>query len=264
MTHEQKPEIIGQKIAVWFSCGAASAVAARETIRLYGARNSVRVVNNPVMEEGWDNRRFLADVEEWIGQKIETVTHPKWPMASAAAVWEKKRYMAGVRGAPCTALLKKEARQKWEAENPCDWHVLGFHAGESQRHRNFTRTERANVLPILIDAGFTKERCAQIIVDAGIRLPEAYALGLPNANCIGCVKATSPTYWNLIRQVAPDVFHSRCEQSRRIGARLVEVRKERIFLDELSPDVMGGPLKTIQMPECGIFCEERETAEITP
>jgi PP-loop superfamily ATP-utilizing enzyme len=54
----------GDKIAVWFSCGAASAVAAKMTLDQYGDRCSVRVLNNPVMEEDEDNRRFLADVRE--------------------------------------------------------------------------------------------------------------------------------------------------------------------------------------------------------
>lgn len=55
-------------IAVWFSCGAASAVAAKLTIERYGATHNIRVVNNPVAEEDSDNQRFSADVQrgwEW-------------------------------------------------------------------------------------------------------------------------------------------------------------------------------------------------------
>ena len=58
-------------IAVWFSCGAASAVAAKKTIEKYGTNNTVRVINNPVKEEDDDNQRFLLDVEKWLGIKIE-------------------------------------------------------------------------------------------------------------------------------------------------------------------------------------------------
>jgi hypothetical protein len=49
-------------IVVWFSCGAASAVAAFMTLLIYGATHRVRIVNNPVKQEDADNRRFLADV----------------------------------------------------------------------------------------------------------------------------------------------------------------------------------------------------------
>ena len=51
------------KIAVWFSCGAASAVALKLTVEKYGLDN-VYAVNNPVIEEHDDNLRFLDDVAE--------------------------------------------------------------------------------------------------------------------------------------------------------------------------------------------------------
>ena len=54
-------------IAVWFSCGAASAVAAKLTLERWGNSCNVRIINNPVAEEDPDNRRFLADVEQWLG-----------------------------------------------------------------------------------------------------------------------------------------------------------------------------------------------------
>lgn len=54
----------GSIIVVWFSCGAASAVAAKKTIELYGDRCTVRIVNNPIKEEDADNKRFLKDVEK--------------------------------------------------------------------------------------------------------------------------------------------------------------------------------------------------------
>lgn len=70
-------EIKGQKIVVWFSCGAASAVAAKLTIEKYGKDNQVIVCNTPIAEEDEDNRRFLHDVEKWIGQEVEIVTASK-------------------------------------------------------------------------------------------------------------------------------------------------------------------------------------------
>lgn len=247
-------------IAVWFSCGAASAVAARMTFLRYGATHHIRVLNNEVVEEGEDNRRFLRDVEAWLNCKIEQVSHPLYPERSAVDVWERRGGMSFPHGAPCTVHLKKEARQIWERDNPVDWHVLGFTADEKVRHDRFVLTERENVLPVLIDEGLTKNDCFDILTSAGIRLPEAYFLGYPNANCRGCVKATSPSYWNHVRKVDPEVFASRSEQSRRLGARLVRVNNQRVFLDELSPDAKGRPLKELRLPDCGIFCEEGSAA----
>lgn len=152
--------------------------------------------------------------------------------------------------------FKKEARQCWEEQNPHDFIVLGFTAEEKQRHERFCLTERDDVLPVLIDLGITKQDCYHIISEAGLVLPEVYLLGYPNANCIGCVKATSPTYWNHVRKHHPEVFARRAEQSRRIGARLCRYKGKRIFLDELPPEARGRPLKGMDF-ECGIFCEEK-------
>jgi len=243
------------KIAVWFSCGAASAAALKLTVDKYGVDN-VYAVNNPVIEEHHDNRRFAEDVANWVGIDIQYAINSKYPLASVVDVFDRRKGMAFPHGAPCTVELKKRARQEWEQSNPVDWHVLGFTVDERNRHDRFVMTERDNVLPILIDANMTKNDCADMIRAAGVKLPEIYGRGFPNANCIGCVKATSPTYWNLVRQEFPEVFDQRAEQSRRLGARLVRVKNERIFLDELDPKVKGRPLKT--MPDCGLFCEEDE------
>ena len=42
-------------IGVWFSKGAASAVAAKKTIEIYGKYHDVIIINNPVDEEDADN-----------------------------------------------------------------------------------------------------------------------------------------------------------------------------------------------------------------
>ena len=149
----------GSTIAVWFSCGAASAVAARLTLDLWGDTCNVRIINNPVAEEDPDNRRFLADVERWLGVNIEIAINPEHPNCSAVEIWDKRKYMSGVAGAPCTGKLKREARQHWENFNHHDWMVLGFTAHERDRHDKFVLTERANLLPVLIDAGLSKRDC---------------------------------------------------------------------------------------------------------
>lgn len=248
--------IEGQKIVVWFSCGAASAVAAKKTLEKYGTDNNVRIVNNPVIEEHEDNIRFFSDVQDWLGVEIETAVNSKYPSCSAVEVWNNRRAMSFPMGAPCTIELKKNARKEFEDKNHIDWHVLGFTLDEKKRHERFILGERDNVIPVLIDEGITKQQCFQIVRDAGIDLPEIYKLGYPNANCIGCVKATSPTYWNHVRKVHPAVFQERAKQSRDIGTRLVRVNGERIFLDELDPKAKGRPIKNMIF-ECGIFCEEQ-------
>jgi hypothetical protein len=115
---------------------------------------------------------------------------------------------------------------------------------------------------VLIEDGITKADCFKIIQDAGIELPEIYKLGYPNANCIGCVKASAPEYWNHVRKKHPEIFEQRAKQSREIGAKLVETYKggrKRFYLDELDPNLRSRPMKTMDF-ECGIFCEEKPPA----
>ncbi len=221
---------IKNTIVVWFSCGAASAVAAKLTLDQYGDSCDVRIVNNPIKEEDEDNTRFLLNVEEWLGVTIEYAKNNKYPSCSAVDVWDKRQFMSHRNGAPCTLELKKTARYQFEADNDIDWHVLGFTLEERDRFCKFKKKERVNTLPILIDAGLTKADCYKILQEAGVEPPRIYKMGYPNANCIGCVKATSPTYWNHVRKQHPTIFNDRAIQSRKIGARLVRVKGERIFL----------------------------------
>ena len=248
--------ISNRDITVWFSCGAASAVASMITLQKYGLDNVVRIVNNPVKEEHEDNKRFLKDVEQWLGIPIEYAIHSDFPDCSAESVWNKHKYMSGIAGAPCTMRLKKQARQQWESKNNSDFLVLGFTSDEKQRADRFKMTEREALIPVLVDEGITKQDCFDILVKEGIELPKIYKHGFPNANCIGCVKATSPTYWNLVRKEFPEVYAKRAEQSRRIGAKLVTVKSKRMFLDELPENAKGRSLKNYNF-ECGIFCEEK-------
>ena len=171
-----------KSITVWFSCGAASATAAYLTLKKYGDTNRIRIVNNPVKEEHPDNERFLIDMEEYLGVRIEKCTNPKYPGNSAFDVWQKRKYMSGVAGAPCTLELKKNARLLWEKENRSDYIVLGFTVEESERHRRFSLTERNDVIPVLIEEGYTKQDCFDFINSIGVKPPVIYRLGFPNGS----------------------------------------------------------------------------------
>jgi len=246
----------GEKIVVWFSCGAASAVAAKMILQEYGNTNEVVVVNNPIKEEDVDNYRFLKDVEKWLGVEIKTAVNSKYKKCSAVEVWDDRQYMAGIAGAPCTLELKKKARYEWEIKNRPDWTVLGFTKEEKGRFDKFQLNERPASIWVLEDT--TKAECFEIIMKAGITLPLIYRMGYPNANCIGCVKANSPTYWNHVRKMHPEVFEARAKQSREIGAdgktiKLVKVKGKRIHLDDLDPKTKGRSMKNLDF-ECGIFC----------
>jgi hypothetical protein len=243
-----------QRIIVWFSNGATSAVASKVTIDRYGKSHDVQVVccdTRP--SENSDNYRFSKDVERWIGQPIIFIRNEDYKTVDD--VFEKHRYMSGVKGARCTVELKKKPRFAFADSD--DWHVFGFSYNEQKRIRDFIqRNPDMKLLWILSKHGITKQDCYRRLEAAGIELPLMYRLGFDNNNCPGCVKASSPWYWDMVRTHFPEVFKRRCEQSRSIGVRLVEIKHHvRIFLDELPP----GPFKKRGKkenlscgPECGI------------
>lgn len=223
------------RIIVWFSCGAASAVAAKIAVEKYGDRVQV-VYCDTLAGESDDNPRFMADVERWIGKKITVIKSDRY--ATIDEVFMKTRYMAGNEGARCTVEMKKVPRFKFQRAD--DIHVFGFTKDETKRIKGLAGDNpEMSLLWVLRDAGVTKKECYRRLLLAGIRLPKLYEQGYRNNNCIGCVKATSPGYWNKVKIDYPEVFERRARQSRQLGVRLTRVKNKRIFLDQLPPDAKG-------------------------
>ncbi len=237
----------------WFSCGAASAVAAKLVVEKCGAQCEV-VYCDTLKTEHADNARFLIDVEQWIGRKISIIRSEKY--ASIDEVFEKTRYMAGPRGARCTVEMKKIPREAFE--RPTDTHVFGYTFDEQSRAAAFeTQNPALSVEWVLIDQFIRKEDCYRMLRKVGIALPAMYGLGFDHNNCIGCVKAQSPGYWNRVRSHFPEVFARRARQSRMLGARLVllgqvDGQNVRGFLDELPLDASASD----DAIECGPACQQ--------
>ena len=237
--------------AVWFSCGAASAVAAKLAIEKYGSDCAV-VYCDTMGSEHPDNRRFFGEVQDWIGVQIEVIRSDKY--LSIDEVFDTRRYMSGIAGAICTTEMKKLPRVEWQ--RPDDIHIFGYTSDEQRRADSFEKQNPSlDVEWILIDEQVSKKECLLRLENAGIALPAMYALGFEHNNCIGCVKATSPGYWNRTRRLFPETFKLRADQSRRIGARLVRIGGVRKYLDELPLDA-SGPDDDI---ECGPVCQTPET-----
>ncbi len=247
------------RIIVWFSCGAASAVAAKETLRIYGAKHEVLIACCDTRNsEHPDNYRFSADVECWLEHPIIYLKSTKF--LDVNDVVEKTRYMSGPRGARCTTELKKNVRKAFQL--PDDRHVFGFTANEGKRKREFeSRNPELFLLWPLSELGITKLDCYNIIKAAGIELPAMYKLGFNNNNCPGCLKGASKWYWDRVRTHFPEIFKQRCIQSRLLNVRLVEwTHHARIFLDELPV----GPFRGKENPEtekmsCGPECGNANT-----
>jgi hypothetical protein len=64
------------RILVWFSCGAASAVAAKMAVDKYP--DCEVLYCDTLAYEHPDNMRFLKDVEKWIGKEIKLLKSTKY------------------------------------------------------------------------------------------------------------------------------------------------------------------------------------------
>jgi 3'-phosphoadenosine 5'-phosphosulfate sulfotransferase (PAPS reductase)/FAD synthetase len=238
------------RTVVWFSCGAASAVAGMLALRNYP--DAVFAYCDTGAEDP-DSRRFLSDVERWLGVKVNVLQSSDY--SDTWDVWERRKYLAGTAGAPCTRELKVKPRLSFQ--RPDDLHVFGYTADAS----DVTRAERfrtqfsdMEIETPLIDAELDKAACLAIIEREGIAPPKLYGLGFHNNNCMPCVKATSPDYWSLVRKERPLEFSRMVELSRRLGARLTRIGNKRVFIDEIPLD---WPTTNPIVPSCDFVCASR-------
>jgi len=239
------------RVISWFSCGAASAVATK--LALSESTTPVEIVYCHVREEHPDNMRFKQSCEQWFGQEIKVIRNEKYD-GSIYNVFEKTKYLVGIAGAPCTRLLKKEMRKNYEQAG--DRQVFGYTVEEQDRVDRFIDANNdVNLWSILIDKGLTKQDCLAILQRAGIELPTMYKLGYQNNNCIGCVKGGAG-YWNKIRIDFPAQFDRMAAMEKKIGAKILKIGDERIWLSDLPKDAGDYPKE--QAIECGIFCHMAE------
>lgn len=235
----------------WFSCGATSAVA----IKMALAKGPMTIAYCDTGGEHPDNVRFMADCAKWYGQEIIVLKSDRFD--SIWDVFEKTRYLVGIKGARCTGEMKRMPRKAFAS--PEDIQVFGFDAGEQKRAERFV-ANNPDVIPSfpLLDAGLTKQDCLDHIQAAGIELPAMYRLGYRNNNCIGCVKGGAG-YWNKIRRDFPDVFARMAKLERDIGAAICKTYaggpRQKVFLDELPLD--AGRYEDLEI-KCGFLCETED------
>lgn len=235
---------------VWFSAGAASAVATKLVLAEHRPETVVAYVD-PGAEHP-DNQRFLNDCEQWFAHPIKRLKSEKY--ADTWDVRDKTKYLVGPSGARCTAELKKKVR--FAIERPDDIQVFGYTAEERNRADRFREQNPGVTLETpLIDRELTKSDCLAMIDRAGIELPAMYRLGYRNNNCIGCVKG-GMGYWNKIRRDFPETFDRMASLERTMGNTVLRDNGLPLYLDELDPD-RGSHADEPDM-ECSLICSLSE------
>lgn len=241
----------GERILLWFSCGATSAVAAKIILEENPAL-PVEICYCDTSSEHPDNKRFLKDCEDWFGQSIKILKNEKY-----ADIWDlfiKKRFIIGPRAAPCTHELKKKVRIDYQ--RPTDIQVFGFDASEEKRAKRFEENH-PEVYPRfpLIERQLKKLDCLDIIKAAGIEIPAMYRLGFRNNNCIGCVKGQQK-YWAKVRHHFPEVFERMVGIEQEIGAAINKTyagdgKRKKLYLKDLPMDT---PHEEGEDLSCGFDC----------
>ena len=247
---------MGERIVCWFSTGAASAIASMLTLREFRSRAEVVIAECVTGSEDEDNLRFRADCEKRFNQNVILLKSEKYE--STWDVWEKRKFISGTNGAPCTTHLKLEPRLAFQ--RPGDIHVFGYTADarDVKRAALFRDTWfELEVRTPLIDRGLDKLACRAMLAGMGIAEPRTYAEGFPNANCIdsGCGKASSPDYWALHRLRRPKGFARTAALARRLGAKLARINGERVFIDDIPAD---WPTLNPEAPVCDFLCHIAE------
>ena len=250
-----------QRVVVWFSAGVTSAVAAKIALDEFKDQYPVHIVNCDTGSEHPDNFRFLHDVEDYLGVKVEILKNEKFK--NTHEVYLDTGFIKNQYGAKCTVELKKVPRRKYE-NLETDLQIFGFHFGELERAKRFEENNpEINCLFPLIDFKIDHNQARQMLLMAGIQEPITYSMGFNNANCLktGCVKG-GMGYWNLYRNTFPEAYLKMAKIEREIGhainakEELVDGKRIKIpvYLDELKPT--DGNYKSEPVIQCGLFCGE--------
>lgn len=242
----------------WISAGVSSFIAG------YLAENLDKFIYIDVADQHEDSMRFVKDCERVIGKEIEVISSSEYKNVEEAIRSYGMIKNPYSQYAPCTNMLKKVVRQKWEREH-AEYeftYVWGYDCNEKHRADRLEETmpEYNHEFP-LIEKNLTKADAHAMAYRLGIKRPYMYDLGYQNNNCIGCVKG-GMGYWNQIRKDFPDVFESRAKLERDIGASILkESDGTPLYLDELEPN--RGRMQDEIMPDCSIMCylAESEVAD---
>lgn len=233
----------------WISAGVSSFIAGY-------LHKCDRYIYIDIDDQHPDSLRFIKDCEKVLNKEIEIIKSDRFD--NTEEVFNHYKFINSPKGAPCTKVLKKFVRKKWENEFLRQYganefmnlnYIWGFDADEINRKNRILENFPAfhHTFP-LIDAGMNKKSVhGYFEKHFNFDRPLMYDLGYNNNNCIGCVKG-GMGYWNKIRIDFPDIFEKRAKLERELGCTILK----NMYLDELPPD--AGRFQNEIIPECDILC----------
>ena len=187
-TERDKCKTFTGKVRVDVSGGAGSAIAWKRCLDWYGADRVVPVFADTKTEHE-DLYRFLADLEQAFGQKIER-------LADGRDIWDvflkSKMIKVMNAGGACKASieLKQKPLAKHFEESDCDAIAVGLEATEAERIKAFRDKIGHVIFPLVATPMLSDCEIKDEITKLGIELPALYADNYTHNNCGGfCVLA---------------------------------------------------------------------------
>lgn len=199
------------RVIGWWSGGVASAIACKLAIEKYG--DSVEMVFCDTSIEHPDTYRFMQDYEKVIGVKIKIIKSHR--MKDPEEVWYKYKGLNFAHGAPCSMVMKKEPRLKYQDIRNDFAQVFGFDycKKEIRRASNMlaNNPDLNPIFPLIVER-FDRDLIFKGIKNLGINPPVTYNHFLNN-NCIGgddspiggCIQG-GIGYWQKIKELYPKKY----------------------------------------------------------
>lgn len=189
-----------------FSGGAASWATAKRVAGQHGTDDLTLLFADTRMEDR-DTYRFLHQAAENVGGELVILSDGRdiWQ------VFRDARFLGNTRVDICSRVLKREACDRWMAENttPEDCRVyIGIGWDERERYDRLAPRKLPWIYeaPLLDPPYLSKSEMLAWIRAEGLEPPSLYADGFSHANCGGgCVKA-GHAHWEHLLRVRPAVF----------------------------------------------------------
>lgn len=272
------------RVICWMSGGVASAVACYLTLKKYGKERCQFVFCDTSWEHP-DTYRFFKDYENTLGVTIHFIKSDR--MSNPPEVWRRYKGMSFASGAPCSTVLKKEPRLKFQKiyTDFCQVFGFDFDAKEMRRAENMlvNNPEINPIFPLIVEQ-LDRKKIFKKLQELGIQPPETYkffnnnnCIGSPDSEDGGCVRG-GVGYWKHIRKVFPKKFEKMAKLEHEISAlkgapvtickdQRKGKRGNRLFLkfnpaypDIETIDVIKGR-HVVSLPECNGFCATTDDSD---
>lgn len=196
-------------VICWWSGGVTSAVACKLAAENFGKENCSFVMID-TKNEHEDTYRFKQDCSQWYGKEIISISAIGDKYENIQDVWRKNKSLNVAHGAICSTELKRAVRQQYQKQVEFDYQVFGFEFDKKEFNRaksmHMNYPDSKPIFPLL-QFGFDKKKCIEIIEQAGIEIPITYKMGFKNNNCFntGCVQG-GIGYWQKMKRDFPEKF----------------------------------------------------------